>query len=95
MHRIVAAMTFTDGSTGYVDAYFNIKNGVQTTPTAASAIAEAPVVIMENSTSTVVEYSESPNTIPWALFGVSCGAIVILAITLVVVNKRPTSGERV
>jgi len=84
-HRIVAAITFTDRSTGYVDAMFNVLNQVQT-----RAIESASTAFLENSTApseTVV----IPHTLPWALFGTTSGIVVILIVVLIVMSNKSKS----
>jgi len=82
-HRILASITFTDDTTGYVDAIFTVRNGVQ----AARAIEQVTSAFLENSTAPSVTV-EQPQVVPWSLFGVSCGVVVILVVGLIVVNSK-------
>jgi len=81
-HRIIAAITFTDKTSGHVDAMFNVLNQVQ-----ARAVERISTAFLENSTApseTVV----IPHTLPWALFGTSAGIVVILIVVLIVMSNK-------
>jgi len=90
-HRIIATITFSDGTSGSIDSTFVVRNGAQAA--AARAVAGASDtfvetgVVNENSTSAATV----PNTLvlPWSLFSVACFVIVVLSV--VIVLKKSTS----
>jgi len=90
-HRILAAITFTDATTGFVDAIFTVRNGVQAA--ASRAVETASTPFLENSTApstTVVQ----PQVLPWSLFGGASGLVIILVVTLIIVNRKTARLER-
>jgi len=88
-HRVLASITFSDDTNGYVDAIFTVRNGVQ----AARALVQASSAFLENSTAPSVTV-EQAHVVPWSLFGVSCGVVVILVVGLVFVNRKTAVMER-
>jgi len=83
-HRILAAITFTDDTTGFVDAIFTVRNGVQA---AARAIEKASTPFLENSTAPAITV-EQPHVVPWSLFGGACGVVIILVVALIFINRK-------
>jgi hypothetical protein len=86
-HKIIAAITFTDGSNGYVDAIFNVRNGNNvaraTEKTQTEFVDSNPNT---NSTGTPV-YTES-HVVPWSLFGTTVAVIIALSVVIGVMDKR-------
>jgi len=88
-HRLIASMTFTDGRTGYIDAIFLLKNGVAPRNAAVEKIASS---FFDNTTD--VSTAEPSTVVPWSLFGVSCGVVVILFVGLIVISNKTPPLER-
>jgi hypothetical protein len=91
-HRIGAAITFTDDTTGFVDATFTVRNGAQAA-VAARAVEKASTPFLENSTAPALTVEE-PHVVPWSLFGGTCGVVIILVVALIFVNRKTASVER-
>jgi len=92
-HRIVAALSFSDGTSGYVDSIFNIRNGNQVPVARATQTRNLAFVQTVNSTSTTVVTENQ--TIPWALFGSTCAVIIVLSIVLGGMRKKKAQEEKV
>jgi len=91
-HRVLASITFTDDTTGFVDAIFSVRNGNQV---AARALNQAATPFLEdNSTSSVTAQAES-QVLPWSLFGGTCGVVIALVVVLIVINNKKSAVERV
>jgi len=89
-HRIIAAITFTDGSNGHVDATFNVRNANN----AASRATEKTVVSYEptnNVTGPTTLVSTQNQIVPWSLFGTSVAVIIVLSIVVGVMDKKKKS----
>jgi len=90
-HRIVASLTFLDGTSGYVDAIFTVKNNL---PPARATQNSNMAFGATNGTSTNV--STDNQVLPWSLFGSTCVVIIVLSVVLGVINKKkPSDDERV
>jgi hypothetical protein len=86
-HKIIAAITFTDGSSGYVDSTFTVRNGNNVAraheQTAAQFVDSNP---NSNMTGTPV-YTES-HVVPWSLFGTTVAVIIALSVVIGVMDKK-------
>jgi len=83
-HRIIASITFTDGTIGSVDATFNVKNGANSKAVRATAIQGSETTFVET---TPTQSPDASTVVPWSLFGVACAVIVALVIA-VIFNSR-------
>jgi len=86
-HRILAAITFTDGTNGYVDATFNVRNGNNNNNGANRALEKSAVSFAENTATTTVVVTEN-HILPWSLFATTLVAIVALSVVLGVMEKK-------
>jgi len=78
-HRVMALMTYSDGTTGSVDATVFIQNAAPAVATQANA--DNSQTFIDSATVTEVKPLVSP-AVPWSLFAV---AIVVAGILLVVI----------
>jgi len=83
VHRIAAAITFTDGQTGYVDSVFTINN--PNGPARALEKDSSAFAITSAPTQTVIVENQA---VPWSLFGTTLAAIVVLSVVLAIVDKN-------
>jgi len=97
-HRIIAAITFADGTSGSIDATFSVNNGVvKANPALAVDGGSDPFVdqattVTENGSTNSESKTQIDSIVPWSLFGVGCAVIVVLS-TLIVLKKN--SGENI
>jgi len=91
-HRIVAGLTFLDGTSGYVDAIFNIKNGNQQ-PVVARATENTNAAFTQSTNGSSTNVVTEDQIIPWSLFGFTCLVIIVLSIVLGVVSKKKSSDD--
>jgi len=91
-HRIIAALTFSDGATGTVDATFNIGNAPTQQPLRVAAVSKASDSYVEPGTT--AGNSLPAGLIPWSLFGGAFGIVAILGVIIVVMGKGETRAER-
>jgi len=81
IHRVLALLLFTDGTSGSVDATVTVNNGQP--QVAARATAKASDSFVESGTVTQTQPTV-PTAVPWSLFGVSVAvAVVLLGIVIV------------
>jgi hypothetical protein len=80
-HKIIAAITFTDGTNGYVDAIFTVRNG----NTAARALDKTSAAFTDGNATTV--YTEN-QVVPWSLFGTTLAVVVVLSVVIGVMGKK-------
>jgi len=90
-HRVVATVTFADGTTGNIDATVTVRNGnqQQNMGIAGAAVERASDTYVETATVNAVG-PIVPKEVPWTLFGVSAIVAVIL-IVVIVAKSRSTS----
>jgi len=92
-HRIVAAITFSDGTSGVVDASFNVRNGANNNNNngAGRALERTSVTFTQETTTVVTENQ----IVPWSLFGTTVAAIIALSVVIGVMDrKKKTMVER-
>jgi len=102
-HRIMALWAYEDGTTGSIDATFNIKNGnanqqVQQQIQQQRQLAFAGIAAARERASD--SYTESatinavdpvvPKEVPWALFGVAAVVAAILIVVIIVKSRSKT-----
>jgi len=94
-HRIIAVITFSDDTSGSIDATFTVKKVAP--DGAARAVAASTEAFVEPATSTSEGSSQVTPVVPWSLFGVACAVIVALVIVLIVKinNSAARRDERV
>jgi len=83
VHRIGAAITFTDGQTGYVDSVFTINN--PNAPARALEKDSSAFAVTNAPTQTVVVENHA---VPWSLFGTTVAAIVALSVVIAIVDRK-------
>jgi hypothetical protein len=83
-HRIVASVTFTDGSAGVVDATFTVRNPRNN---AAGRATEKNSFTYTENLNTVTVASEN-HVVPWSLFGTTVAVIVALSVVIGIIDRK-------
>jgi len=91
-HRILAAITFADGTNGYVDATFTVRNGNNNNNNnnnaAANRALEKSAVSFSDNTATTTTVVTENHIVPWSLFGTTMTVIVALSVVIGVMDKK-------
>jgi len=82
-HRVMAAIAFTDGTLGTIDATVAVRNSG---PIVAAAVVKPSDAYVESATVTQVEPT-IPAAVPWSLFAVAVFAAVALIIAIVIKSR--------
>jgi len=81
-HRIVAAITFLDGTNGVVDATFNVRNGANG---GAGRALDKDSTAYTDTTETVVTENQ---IVPWTLFGTTIAGIIVLSVIIRLMDRK-------
>jgi len=87
-HKIIAAITFSDGTNGYVDATFNVRNGNNVARALSNTAAQYADSNPNTNTSGATPVLTENNIVPWSLLGTTVAVIIALSVVVGVMDKK-------
>lgn len=85
-HKILAAITFNDGTSGYVDATFNVRNG--NANNVARAVDKTTISFTDSTASNATNVLTENQVVPWSLFGTTVAVIIALSVVIGVMENK-------